>query len=61
MYKLILKLPFDVTVVLKEDFNTKVDAHMRLLNLPAGFEVVEKSKEDLSKAIEVPFKERVEK
>lgn len=58
MLRLILKLPFDVTVVLKEEYETRAEAEEKLKVLPSGFEIVENPWEDLSRAIEVPFKEK---
>ena len=42
MYKLVLKLPFEITVASKQDYETKADALeiLKQKELPSGFQVL---------------------
>jgi hypothetical protein len=56
MYRLVLLLPFDVTLLWKVPFATRAEADAKVLALPGGFDVVPDSEVVPALCIEVPFK-----
>lgn len=59
MYRLVLRLPLDVTLVHKIEYETIQDAAKASTLLPGNFEVEEESSIDMDTAILVPIKQPV--
>ncbi len=55
MYRLVLELPFRVTLVHRDRFETPEKAQECLATLPSGFVIAPENAIDINPIIEVPF------
>ena len=57
MYRLVLKLPFNVTLVHRDRFETTDAAQVVANELPGGFKILPEDEVDLTTAQLIPVKE----
>jgi len=61
MYKLVLSLPFDITIVMRTEYSSEQDANEARNKLPTGFKVLPADQINGKTIIEIPIRQEKDK